>query len=225
MATVLPARAALQVSPVIVEMAGETRATTLVVENRGSGKTTIQVRAFDWSQDNGEEALFPSQVLHVSPPIFTLTPGKRQVVRLVADRPAPFVGESSFRLFVDELPLEQEGTTIRLPVRFILPVFVGTPAEASDELKWSVRKTAPASVRIEARNIGGRRARLTDIQLRDAGGRKLGEISGLAGYVLAGRSLAWDIGIPPERATGDVRITAMNGQDSLDVRVPLHVIP
>ncbi|MFE8646195.1 molecular chaperone [Sphingomonas sp. NCPPB 2930] len=96
------------VDPVIV---GEPQAVALWIENQGDQPIAMQVRVFGWEQPLGEDALAPQQQVIASPPISSIPPRQRQMVRLIATRPAPPLTEQAFRVVVDELP----GTAPPLP--------------------------------------------------------------------------------------------------------------
>ncbi|WP_439816200.1 fimbrial biogenesis chaperone [Zavarzinia sp. CC-PAN008] len=202
----LPAQASMQVSPVIVELPADKPVGKLLVRNLGSQAVNVQVRAFEWRQDMGDDRLDPSTRLHVSPPLFELGPDQQQVVRVVLSGAAA-QGEQSFRLFFDELPDPGQGASaIRLPIRFSLPVFVGTGEQAQPELAWSYDRDPDGRLRLIASNAGGRRARIANLALALPDGRALGQVEGLAGYVLAGSSRAWAFDPASGAATGPVRL-------------------
>ncbi|KQM78379.1 molecular chaperone [Xylophilus sp. Leaf220] len=113
------------VDPVIV---GEPQAVALWIENQGDQPIAMQVRVFGWEQPQGEDVLAAQQQVIASPPISSIPPRQRQMVRLIATRPAPPGAEQAFRVVVDELP----GTASPLPA----------PALATD---GAVAAQAPAA--------------------------------------------------------------------------------
>ena len=65
----LPAAAAgLSVAPTLLEFAHGETAKGLTLRNTGAAPLQVQVRVFDWRQENGEDILEPSTGLVVSPP-------------------------------------------------------------------------------------------------------------------------------------------------------------
>ncbi len=110
------------VDPVIV---GEPQAVALWIENQGDQPIAMQVRVFGWEQPLGEDALAPQQQVIASPPISSIPPRQRQMVRLIATRPAPPLAEQAFRVVVDELP----GTAPPLPAA-APPADGAAPAQA-----------------------------------------------------------------------------------------------
>ena len=94
----------LSVQPVTIQLLAGQRTAAMTVVNQGSVETSFQVRAFAWGQSaDGGEVLTNSDAIVTSPPLGTIPPGGRQVVRLIL-RQAPTDGESSYRLLLDQIP-------------------------------------------------------------------------------------------------------------------------
>ncbi|MCW5718346.1 MAG: molecular chaperone [Bauldia sp.] len=183
--------AALQVVPVLLDVASPTVATSIRVTNAGTAPITVQVRVFRWTQVNGEDVLEPTTAVVVSPPIATLQPGLENTVRVIRTATTPVVGEEAYRLLVDELPepaTAREGG-VNLLIRHSIPVFFSA-APTLPDLRWSVVPTG-GGYAVTASNAGQRRIRIADLELQDAGGRVVAGRGGLAGYVLGGSSVTW----------------------------------
>ena len=129
----------LLIWPIDPVIAPGQQATALWLENQGSEPATLQVRVFGWSQPKGEDEFLPQQSVLPSPPIATVAPGTRQLVRLIATRPAPPGTEQPFRVFIDELPVaapvgqapstqapspSPAGASVSLQLRYAVPLFV-----------------------------------------------------------------------------------------------------
>ena len=139
------------VDPVIV---GEPQAVALWIENQGDQPIAMQVRVFGWEQPQGADALAPQQQVIASPPISSIPPRQRQMVRLIATRPAPPLSEQAFRVVVDELPgtapplpatlpppdgtapvpaAPPAGAAVNLQMRYSVPLFVYGPDARPDK--------------------------------------------------------------------------------------------
>src|SRR5262252_2316570 len=96
--------ASLDVSPVRIDLAPTTRSAELRLTNTSSEALSVQVDVREWSQDfDGAEQLVDTRALLAVPPIVTIPPGERQIVRIGhLGAPAEHV-ERSFRLLVTEL--------------------------------------------------------------------------------------------------------------------------
>jgi P pilus assembly chaperone PapD len=95
----------LSVLPVNILLQPGQRATTLTVTNQGNRETAIQVRAYAWSQPDGDDQLTTSDSVVVSPPLASIAPGATQVVRLILRLPPSSADrEATYRILVDQIP-------------------------------------------------------------------------------------------------------------------------
>src|ERR1700733_1666382 len=83
---------ALSVLPVNIFLQPGQAATTLTVTNQGTSKTAVQIRAYAWNQQDGDDLLTPSEEVVISPPIASIAPGANQVVRIIVP-PLPSNGD------------------------------------------------------------------------------------------------------------------------------------
>jgi len=185
--------ASLQITPILIEMFGGARTSTIQVENKGGGASTIQARAFSWTQVPDDDVLTPTEALAVSPPIFTVPDGGSQVVRLVL-RAAPTAAEQAFRVMLDEIPAPAQGTAVVVALRVSLPVFVIPPTAGPPVLKWRLEPESGGRTRIVASNSGGRYVRVTELKLGLSDGRTLTtKLVGQTPYVLPSSERHWSV--------------------------------
>src|SRR6185312_17329775 len=121
------AASGLQIAPTGLSLTVGGPAQALWLTNTGDKELRAQVRAFRWSQSDGKDSLEPTQSLVASPPMLSIPPGGKQLVRVIrtgGDAPA---GEQAFRLLVDELPVDtdRKETGVKYVLRYSVPVFVG----------------------------------------------------------------------------------------------------
>lgn len=194
--------------------------TSLWLENSGQTPVTLQVRSFGWSQRDGKDALDEQDAIVASPPIATVQPGRRQLIRVIrrAGASPSAAPEQSYRLIVDELPSapdtrDANGMSARLAVqmRYSIPLFVyaAPPATQQPHLVTTYSANGEGRV-IEIRNTGTGHARLTNVRVVRAGGEHVTK-PGLAGYVLPGATLRL---VLPEGTVGPVKV-GVNGRDEL----------
>src|SRR5690606_7700691 len=106
-------------------------------------------------QENGEDVLKPTQDLVVSPPMLTIPPGQRQMVRLVRVGAGlgPPASEKTYRIVMDELPvaLGAESEGVKFVLRYSVPIFIAPALSASDagkpmttaaSVQWALREGA-----------------------------------------------------------------------------------
>ncbi|HLH91092.1 MAG TPA: fimbria/pilus periplasmic chaperone [Xanthobacteraceae bacterium] len=202
----------LQVEPVLIDVtAAGAAASTLTLHNAGSAPINAQVRVFRWSQQNGEEKLEPTDAVAASPPVLTLGPNAKNIVRIIRLSKQPIVGEESYRLLIDQLPdlSQQKNGGINLMVRYSIPVFFGARNKKSPTLAWSVAVKG-SKVTLSARNTGERRLRISALTVRDARGHTISLGAGLAGYTLGQSTKSWTIPGHGFAASGSASISAQS---------------
>jgi fimbrial chaperone protein len=185
----------LTVLPVSIEMAPGQMATTLTVINQGDSATSLQVRAFAWTQPgSGDDQLAATDDLLASPPLATVAAGATQVVRMVLRRP-PQGQEASFRLLLDQLPPPAAPGTVRFALRLSIPVLAEPATRVAPHVQWRVESGGGLAWLVAA-NDGSRHATVHDIALAAAGGAALKVGTDVSPYILAGATRRWRILTP-----------------------------
>ncbi|MCX2780707.1 fimbrial biogenesis chaperone [Microbulbifer thermotolerans] len=210
------AKGQLQAGPILLQIGAGQKASRLRLSNTGDERLVAQVRVFAWSQENGEDQLTASDAVVASPPIVELMPGMEQIVRLVRLGESPSGADQSFRLVVDELPLNGGAAPNQVSVRmrYVLPLFVRAQDAPEAKISCAVRDNA---VVLECINSGGRAAQLGASFLIDSSGWEVQLSAGLLGYVLPGSRKVWALpensGVSSANNMREVRLeTILNGQ-------------
>lgn len=196
------AAASLQVAPTSLTLQAKQSADGLWLSNSGDAPVQVQLRVFRWTQKDGKERLEPTRDLVISPPMQTLPPGERQLVRLVRTRPIAPTSEMSYRVIVDELPApnkEQQG--LQFVLRYSVPVFVvpETQTPIAPSLRTSLVAAEDGQMAIEIENSGSEHAQIADLVYTDASNKQETIIPGLVGYVLPGQRMRWPLKSPASR--------------------------
>lgn len=217
MAAVAPAAFAsgLQVSPIGLHVAASDQAEALWLTNTGSDTLHAQVRVFRWTQVDGKDVLEASHDLVVSPPMVTIAPGDRQLVRVIRQVAPPSDGtEAAYRVVVDELPVDgADKGGLKFVLRYSVPVFLapaGDPTvSATLQSNWVDTPNGP---RLSVHNTGTGHAQVADVTQAGVGTKGIALVPGLVGYVLPGSTMAWPLPADARRA-GALR-ARINGEAS-----------
>ena len=204
------AAANLQISPVSITFRAGQGASGITLQNQGDAPVYGQVRAYAWTQRDGEDVLADTADLVVSPPIIEIAPRATQMIRLILKSGAPVPAERSFRLLIDELPRgdnAESGVNIRL--RYSVPVFAVPAGDPAPALAWSVFRQE-GSWMLRVANSGALHAQLGATKLRDAAGTEIDISKGLLGYVLAGQQRTWKLPVAQDaRLDGKVTVQSI----------------
>lgn len=224
LAFAIPAGAAsLQVAPTSLTLQAKQSADGLWLSNSGDAPVQVQLRVFRWTQKDGEERLEPTRDLVISPPMQTLPPGERQLVRLVRTKPIAPSSEISYRVIVDELPApnkEQQG--LQFVLRYSVPVFIvpETPTPIAPSLRTRLVAVEDGQAAIEIENSGSEHAQIADLVYTDASNKQETIVPGLVGYVLPGQRMRWPLKSPASRFANGVFKARINS-GPVELSLPL----
>ncbi len=229
--------AGLQVTPISLQIPVNRQAEGIWLVNSSQEPLAAQVRAFAWTQKDGEDLLAPTGNLTISPPLIEIPPGGRQLVRVLRTGPAPAAGaESSYRLIVDELPSQtpqqaqadakdnakdRRAYGMKFLMRYSVPVFIGDATEediraAGSHLRWNISRQADTYA-FEVRNEGSMHAQLAELAAIHADGLTTPINTGMLGYVLPGSTMRWSIAAP-KGASASAPATAYQAMINSDVQ-------
>ncbi len=203
----LAARAqSLAVLPVNVFLAPGQNATSLTVTNRGDKETSIQIRSFLWGQKGDDDELTPSNEIVLSPPLATIAPGASQLVRLILRKPAQ-IGESTYRILIDQIPPPAEPGVVHVVLRLSIPVFALPTTRTNANVQFHLERDGD-KVNLVGVNNGLRHEVFRDIVLTSGDGQEFKVGQRVSPYILPGATRRWPIaqtGLPLPQS-GELRL-------------------
>jgi fimbrial chaperone protein len=212
---------ALSVQPVNVFLAPGQRATTLTVINQGTSKTAVQIRAYSWTQHNGEDQLTASDQVVISPPICTIVPGGIQVIRLILRLP-PLEDdqESTYRILVDQIPPPAEPGIVHVVLRLSIPIFAEPSKRVAPNVQFHL-EIEGGQLYLVGNNGGLRHEVVRDIELSTHDGRRLKTVSASSPYILAGATRRWNIALqgPMPLPNDNLQLTAHGDDGAIERQV------
>jgi fimbrial chaperone protein len=196
-ASLLPVGAAVagsfNVSPVRVELSAQERTQALTVRNDGSEPSVVQVRLYAWSQDSGQDILQPTNELLVSPPVFTVQPGRSQLLRIALRGTPAADRQLCYRAVLEEVPAQGRagGPALQVALRISLPVFVEPAVDTAPRIDWNAR-LADGKLLVSAHNGGNGHIQLGDFTLSDSTGQAVAQQQQVS-YILPGQTRSWTL--------------------------------
>jgi fimbrial chaperone protein len=126
------------------------------ITNQGIEPMIVQVNTVAWSQDkNGQDIFTPTDDVIATPPIVTLQPKTKYIIRLGLRNSAVSDYEKTYRVFLEEVPTATQAVGLNIALRASLPVFVlPNQATVSPVLKWQLQQSADGKLVLKAQNIG-----------------------------------------------------------------------
>ncbi len=215
----------LAVLPVNIFLSPGQNATALTVTNHGVSATSIQIRAFAWSQKGDEDQLTPTDAVVVSPPLATIASGGTQVVRLILRRPAQG-REETYRILIDQIPPPAEPGVVHVVLRLSIPIFAKPATRAIPDLQFHLEREGEQLFLVGINNGLGHES-VRNIVLTTSDGHQWKARSGVSPYILAGDTRRWPIATEGSLAQpgASFRLTAHADTGAIDRQVSLVATP
>lgn len=150
----------------------------ITISNRGKENIVLQVETVSWTQTDGQDIYTPTQDLLVNPPLFTIQPGRSQVLRVGLRQPQTNKQEVAYRINLREVPAatptitnqaadgnNQGNILVLLQVR--LPVYIA-PTSPVQQHQWQAQRNANGTIAIKLSNTGNTHTLVSEINLRAA---------------------------------------------------------
>ena len=227
------AASSILIWPIDPVLEADQQASALWLENRGDAPANLQVRVFAWNQEGFDDNYQNQRDVVGSPPVATIEPGQKQLIRLTRAKTFPAGEEHAYRIIIDEIPLPlppaEPGSTktaaaVRLQMRYSVPLFaygagLWSKPDASrprDQAGAGLPQLSGRTLKVDGKpyvevvNRGAVHARLTEASLK-SGTQSKPVVEGLLGYVLPGATMRW----PAPAAQGDALQVRVNGQADL----------
>jgi fimbrial chaperone protein len=128
-----------RVTPIRLEFNRGTKSGVITIVNEGEEKLTVQMKAFEWTQNaDGKDQYTETNDIIFFPRIMTLDKSEEKILRAGIKIPAT-TKEKTYRLFIEEIPGPQkaEGVNIAIAIRFGVPIFV---KPLKEEAKGEIEK-------------------------------------------------------------------------------------
>ncbi len=202
--------ASFQVNPVRLTLSADHSTDVLRVTNSSETPTVVQLQIVAWSQDHGQDIYTPSRKLLATPPIFTVTAGSQQIVRVGLRTQPDAKMETCYRLFLSEVPPAPTPTFrgVQIALRVGIPIFVEPATHTKPVLKWSAKRLSSTELQVSAVNTGTAHAQILKWTLT-ASDEKRPLAQKSSNYVLPGSGHTWVVKLAsPLTVNAPLEITA-----------------
>lgn len=214
--------ASFSVSPIRIKLSATHHTDVLKVTNKGDASTLIQAQVAVWTQKDGHSSYAATRDLLATPPIFQLTAGGEQVIRIGMRKPPDPNVETAYRLFLTEVPPAPTPghPELHFALRMGIPVFIAPSAKAPVmALQWHENRLSPTKLEVSAVNTGNVHVQVLKFTLDLPAPQK--PIERRAGnYLLPGTTVSWTLDLPaPISADAKLGITADTDQGTLHAKL------
>lgn len=217
------------VNPIRLELGGAARSGVIGVRNESKEKLSFQLQAMEWTQDAaGKDRYTDTQNLVFFPKIMSIEPGEEGLIR-VGTRSSVMATETTYRLFIEELPgvaktPEGNGVQLNVLIRFGAPIFVA-PLKPQDSLEIGDFELAKGVLTLSAKNTGNRHQVVQGIHLKgiDTAGNEVYALTLADRYLLAGTAKSYTTAIAAHQCAKiallavELKTDKLSAQRKLDV--------
>ena len=130
MAQSAQAASSILIWPIDPVLEADQQASALWLENRGDTPANLQIRVFAWNQEGFDDTYQNQRDVVGSPPVATIQPGQKQLIRLTRAKTFPAGEEHAYRIIIDEIPMplppseagsNKAAAAVRLQMRYSVP--------------------------------------------------------------------------------------------------------
>lgn len=187
-----------KVNPVHINLPADRKAASLTITNSDAAPVSVRVLTYAWTQVDGADVHTPVNNVIVSPPIFTIAPGKIQLVRIgLKSRPS----SGAYRVIFEEIPRDEPAAgELQVILRLDLPLYLLPKGGGKPALSWRAWRDAAGELFVEGRNSGSAHSQVLELTGEQGGKRQL--LSRQMGVVLPASARFWKVGKRPELQAG-----------------------
>jgi fimbrial chaperone protein len=190
-----------RVTPIRLEFDRVNKSGVVTVVNEGEEKLSVQMMAFEWTQDaEGKDQYTETNDIIFFPRLMALEKNEERVIRAGIKIPATS-REKTYRLFIEEIPGPKKagGVNVAITIRFGVPIFA---KPIKEEIKGQIEKIelSKSSLNAHLVNKGNAHFIINSIEVRGKNDKNeaifLKELSGW--YLLSGASRLYTTPIPQD---------------------------
>ncbi len=215
------------IAPIRVFLDAETRTAVVEVSNPGDSPIGMQADVMSWHQDDdGTDRYEPTTELLAFPPIFTIQPGKSQLVRIGLMTAHPAEKEQAYRLYLTELPppvTDAQGTSLQMRLRIGLPVFSAPLSPPRLGLLLVDSQVEGDQLRVRLHNPGNTHIRVADLYVDELADKPR---SNAARYILPSASQEFLVDLPAGTTVSTIQaVTDQLGIQTYEIDLSAPVVP
>lgn len=188
------------IQPIRIVLDEKVKLEKLTIKNVSDTEFPIQIRAYEWSQnEKGEDVYKETKDIIIFPKILTIKKDEEKIIR-IGTNIMPGSRERTYRIYLEEMPSperEAQGASIRLFMKIGIPVFINPP-RVEDKAEIDKISVNNGKVEVTVKNKGNNHFMVTGINVRGENTQGMEPFSRDIGgwYLLSGTSKIYETSIP-----------------------------
>jgi fimbrial chaperone protein len=189
------------VKPIRIFLDSKNKTSILTVANNSEESITMQLRAYTWTQDEKGKDLYDlTKDIILFPRILIIKKQEEKIIRL-GTRIPPGEYEKTYRLYIEEIPVQKETGTIavRMILKMGVPIFI-KPLKTEPKGSIEKIKLEKGKLAFSLKNSGNVHFIVRSITLRgiNASGKEVFKTERGSGYLHSKRVKGFTFDIPVE---------------------------
>jgi len=207
----------IKISPIRVELSAAEPVGVVNIANPSDEPILLHLRLKQWSHRDGPDEFQDSRDVLLNPMIFELDPGEDQVVRIGLTHPLREERESSFRLFIQEVPdsSQPKQQNVATQLKISLPLFVAPREPVPANLVWRLIRRSATELALRVRNEGNLHGEILSIAVQRSDGQPFAFVDQRT-YVLPGQGREWVLPAGSVTEKDLLTLTASTRQGSVE---------
>src|SRR5579863_9334590 len=159
------------VKPVRIELSARQLRSTMQNQNVGDDPITVQAHIVAWNAKGAEEVLSDNDDILLNPPIFTVSAGHTQYLRLGLRHSPQGTAEGTYRLILEQVPGPRKPGFMGIStlLKISVPIFVKPRMPAPPQLAWTLERTSDQEMRLVVENHGSAHVQIRKFAVTPSG--------------------------------------------------------
>lgn len=157
------ANAGFDVSPIRLQLSPATPSSALILTNRTAKPRLIEVSTMLWQRAEHQDQYSPSRDILTNPPVFEVAPYATQIVRVGLNTAKAAATESSYRVYLTEVPTDEPQQQLQVVLSIGIPVFVSPEGGEKYQLAWQAKAINNEIVELTMQNTGNSHVQLEQL--------------------------------------------------------------
>jgi fimbrial chaperone protein len=146
----------LQISPIRVQLLPGQKTTSMNINNNSGNPVVVQLSVVKWDYHNGQDVYTHTKDIIATPPIATIQPQEKQIVRLGVIAPPKAQKGETYRLIIKEVPVSTfeplMGIHTLLEIR--MPIVVAPFTPSKPQIVWTANRVGEKKLNVKWENTG-----------------------------------------------------------------------
>ncbi|MCS5707369.1 fimbria/pilus periplasmic chaperone [Candidatus Berkiella cookevillensis] len=188
----------LRIEPIRLSIPVQETITTLKIMNDSHDAISVQIDPKLWTQKNNQDFYETTTDILVIPPIVTIGPAEKQIIRIAKRHNRVTAVEQQYRLFVQELNTitnASKKSNLKVVLNLRLPLFL-LPEKILTNYHWEINDFDLNKKKITLTNNGNTHIAVSQFALKDKLGKSSFAPIKTLDYILPYKSKSWIVPNP-----------------------------